>query len=387
MAGHSGVQFRRRARKCQGRVAKTLRISSRVRRDVLPAKYPEVSNSMEDLVCELKELQQEFEQTLHSDRDTVDRLEGKRRKLYQLVDEAVDLVKGRVNKRQTENLSRLGKQMEKLKKQNESFQEAKSALQMAFQELEDISFLQDHKDLVKRFESEFLFRSTNVAPSTMLEISQEEKNIDLIVKLNENILKEMQKDPAKELEVVELDRIVMMSFYGRTPSLDPNSAHPRIKISQDLRSATRTKTKHPYREHPDRFDYHPQVVSSESFSSGRHYWEVDVRSSRSWRIGICLNSMGRKGRYGECEFGGNPKSWCLLKEDNKYSALHNNQGTFLSVLGSPGRFGFFLDCEEGKLRCFGDSRVLHVFRGNFMDPIKPSIGVCGDVGSVRFCSF
>uniref|UniRef100_UPI00358FD918 tripartite motif-containing protein 14-like n=1 Tax=Myxine glutinosa TaxID=7769 RepID=UPI00358FD918 len=174
---------------------------------------------------------------------------------------------------------------------------------------------------------------------------------------------------------------------GRTPSLDPNSAHREIKISRDLRTATRTETDNPYPEHPDRFDRCVQVLSSDCFSSGRHYWEVDVRSSSSWLIGICLNSMGRKGEGKECCLGGNPESWCLQKYQNEYSTWHNCQGTHLSVPGNPERFGFLLDCEEGEFTCFGDSRVLHVFRGNFMDPVKPAIGV-HDVGdSLRFCSF
>ena len=72
----------------------------------------------------------------------MDRLEGKRRQLYQLVDEAVDLVKSCVNRRQKEKLSLLGKRMEKLKKQIESLCQAKSTLQKALQELQDIYFLQ-----------------------------------------------------------------------------------------------------------------------------------------------------------------------------------------------------------------------------------------------------
>uniref|UniRef100_A0A8C4N6Q8 B30.2/SPRY domain-containing protein n=1 Tax=Eptatretus burgeri TaxID=7764 RepID=A0A8C4N6Q8_EPTBU len=141
--------------------------------------------------------------------------------------------------------------------------------------------------------------------------------------------------------------LLVVSADGRTPSLDPNSASPWIMISQDLRTATQTGTKQMYLEHPDRFDY-PQVVSSESFSSGRHYWEVDVSSSRRYRIGICLNSMGRKGGGKERRLGENPESWCLQKWNKEYSAWHNKQ-TPLSVSGGPERFGFFLDCEAGEL--------------------------------------
>ena len=98
--------------------------------------------------------------------------------------------------------------------------------------------------------------------------------------------------------------------------------------------------------------------------------------------------MRSKGGGRECWLGENPQSWCLYKHDNKYSARHNGQYTPLSMSGDPERFGFFLDCEAGELTCFGDSRVLHVCRGNFMDlvkPVKPAIGVYDPVGdSVRF---
>ena len=98
--------------------------------------------------------------------------------------------------------------------------------------------------------------------------------------------------------------------------------------------------------------------------------------------------MRRKAGGREYGLGGNPQSWCLYKQDDdNYSALHNDQCTPLSVSGDPERFGFFLDCEAGELTCFGDSRVLHVFRGTFMDPVKPvkpAIGIYDPGDSVRF---
>uniref|UniRef100_UPI00358FBDE2 tripartite motif-containing protein 14-like n=1 Tax=Myxine glutinosa TaxID=7769 RepID=UPI00358FBDE2 len=236
-----------------------------------------------------------------------------------------------------------------------------------------------------RLETMSDFKSVERTPLPVLDFSKEEKNLDGLITLNKNFLEKIEKGPVEHPEKMELDQNNLRRLYGRMPSLEPNSAHRRIKISGDLRTATLTRTENQYRKHPDRFDYYIQVVSCDCFSSGRHYWEVDVGSSRLWKIGICLNSMGRKG--GKSGLGMNPESWCLIKYNNDFSAWHNEQRTSLAVPGDHERFGFFLDCEAGELTCFGDSRVLHVFRGNFMDPVKPAIGVWDDDGSFHFVHF
>uniref|UniRef100_UPI00358E3EC9 B box and SPRY domain-containing protein-like n=1 Tax=Myxine glutinosa TaxID=7769 RepID=UPI00358E3EC9 len=189
----------------------------------------------------------------------------------------------------------------------------------------------------------------------------------------------------KELTLTGMDRIILKRLYRDTLRLDPNSANPRILISQDHQTATRTRSNNPCPGHPDRFDIWDQVLSTESFSSGHHYWEVDVSLSPFCTVGVALNSMERKGRGNKCWLGWNPQSWCVRKWFDVYSVMHNHHKTPLLMLGEPERFGFFLDCEKGELRCFGDSQVLHVFRGDFRDSVKPAIwfGVCG---SVRFCS-
>uniref|UniRef100_UPI00358E5B88 E3 ubiquitin/ISG15 ligase TRIM25-like n=1 Tax=Myxine glutinosa TaxID=7769 RepID=UPI00358E5B88 len=347
---------------------------------VLAAKYPHVSQSMESIASQLRHVQEEEGQTENSSGNAEDRLEEKRMLVCQFVNESVDLMKSEINKRKMEKLSLLGKQREKLEQQMEDLRQGKSTMDAAFHDLEAISFLQGSKDLIKRLQTMSDFKSVKRTPLPVLDFSKEKKNLDGLITLNKNFLEKIQKGPVEHPEKVELDQNNLRKLYGRTPSLEPNSAHRQIKISGDLRTATRTRTDNQYPEHPDRFDVYEQVVSRDCFSSGRHYWEVDVGSSRWCEIGICLNSMGRKG--GESVLGGNPESWCLYKCNNKYSAFHNNQCPFLSVPGDHERFGFFLDCEAGEMTCFGDSRVLHVFRGNFMDPVKPAIGVWDD--SVHF---
>uniref|UniRef100_UPI00358E0A85 erythroid membrane-associated protein-like isoform X2 n=1 Tax=Myxine glutinosa TaxID=7769 RepID=UPI00358E0A85 len=183
---------------------------------------------------------------------------------------------------------------------------------------------------------------------------------------------------------ISMEPSIFRDQYGQTLRLDQNTANPWIRITQDQRKAVLTASKQPYPEHPDRFDVYQQALSIESFTFGRHYWEVDVSLSRWCRIGVALNSMERKGGGKGSMLGANPESWCIQKCKDQYKAMHNEQQTCLTVSGNFERLGFLLDCETGCLRCFGDSQPLHVFRGNFTDLVKPALWILGTGGSVQF---
>ncbi|XP_071978701.1 nuclear factor 7, ovary-like [Engystomops pustulosus] len=104
--------------------------------------------------------------------------------------------------------------------------------------------------------------------------------------------------------------------------LDKDSASEKIFISKDLRSASYTSTLQNRPDGPKRFKS-CQVFSSCSFSSGRHYWEVDVSQAEQWIIGVAGESLERKVDGNGSYIGYNEKSWVL----NVYSTLgvrHNN---------------------------------------------------------------
>lgn len=79
-------------------------------------------------------------------------------------------------------------------------------------------------------------------------------------------------------------------------TLDTNTAHPLLSISDDLRSVARVRHRLPCAAHPERFDHWPQVLTVQTFSSGTHYWELEAEGF--WDIGICYRSIGRKGKEG-----------------------------------------------------------------------------------------
>ncbi|XP_068108205.1 E3 ubiquitin/ISG15 ligase TRIM25-like [Hyperolius riggenbachi] len=79
--------------------------------------------------------------------------------------------------------------------------------------------------------------------------------------------------------------------------LDVNTASNRLHISDDRKTASWSKRCQNRPETPERFQYWSQVLSIQSFSSGQHYWEVDVGQIDIWRVGMCYPSIARRGLW------------------------------------------------------------------------------------------
>ncbi|XP_063788588.1 E3 ubiquitin-protein ligase TRIM11-like [Pseudophryne corroboree] len=152
--------------------------------------------------------------------------------------------------------------------------------------------------------------------------------------------------------------------------LDIKTACNYIIISEDHRSTSYTDVYQHRPDGPERF-ISQQVLSSCSFSSGRHYWEVDVSTAEKWLIGVAGHSMDRKIFGNESYIGYNNKSWnlCFI---NKLGARHNNIPININP-GSPVKtVGIYLDYEAGRLSFYqlcDPIRHLHTFSAYFSEPL------------------
>ncbi|XP_061434052.1 E3 ubiquitin-protein ligase TRIM11-like isoform X1 [Lethenteron reissneri] len=185
--------------------------------------------------------------------------------------------------------------------------------------------------------------------------------------------------------ICSLERVVnrFLTFaYGRSPTLDTNSAHDDLHISSDLRTATCSGVPQRRPHHLYRFEYWPQALCSESYSLGHHYWEVDVGSARWCRVGVAYGTIQRRRGGAECLLGGSDVSWCLQKRGDIFSVRHSGVETSLLVLEPPLRVGVHLDWDAGMLSFYSaDSMaLLHSFHQTFTQPLHPGLAVewCGD---------
>lgn len=75
--------------------------------------------------------------------------------------------------------------------------------------------------------------------------------------------------------------------------MDPKTAHPYLVLSEDLRSVRLGNVQRGVPGHPERFDFSATVLGVQSFTSGRHYWEVDVGKAAQWQLGVYRSSAVR----------------------------------------------------------------------------------------------
>uniref|UniRef100_A0A8C5WGM5 Uncharacterized protein n=1 Tax=Leptobrachium leishanense TaxID=445787 RepID=A0A8C5WGM5_9ANUR len=157
-----------------------------------------------------------------------------------------------------------------------------------------------------------------------------------------------------------------------------------VSVSEDLKTVSWSRINQIRPETPERFQYE-QVLSSRSFSSRRHYWEVEVSESGWWRVGMTYPSIERRGL--QSLIGNNNKSWCLEKFDNKmYYMRHDSKRIQLPHSFSCCRLGIFLDYEVGRLSFYelcDPIRHLHTFTAAFTEPLHAGFGVSGDNTWVR----
>ncbi|XP_063788591.1 E3 ubiquitin-protein ligase TRIM7-like [Pseudophryne corroboree] len=158
--------------------------------------------------------------------------------------------------------------------------------------------------------------------------------------------------------------------------LDIKTANNYIIISGDRRSASDTDVYQHRPDGPERFIVQ-QVLSSCSFSSGRHYWEVDVSKAENWLIGVASHSIERKIDGNESYIGYNDKSWGL-DFNGTFIACHNNIHKDIDA-GSPVQtVGIYLDYEAGRLSFYqlcDPIRHLHTFSATFTEPLYAAFHV------------
>ncbi|XP_055767210.1 protein NLRC3-like isoform X1 [Salvelinus fontinalis] len=177
--------------------------------------------------------------------------------------------------------------------------------------------------------------------------------------------------------------------YACHLTLDPDTANPHLVLSEGNRKVKRVKEEQHYEDHPDRFDYHPQVLCREGLSGCRYYWEVERDGSMAV-IGVVYKGMKRKRDEGDSRIGHNRESWSLVCSHRGYQFYHAGVNRIIPGPVS-NRVGVYLDWPAGTLSFYsvsssGTLTHLYTEHTTFPEPLYPGFGVASSsVTSVTLC--
>uniref|UniRef100_A0A493SXY5 B30.2/SPRY domain-containing protein n=1 Tax=Anas platyrhynchos platyrhynchos TaxID=8840 RepID=A0A493SXY5_ANAPP len=134
---------------------------------------------------------------------------------------------------------------------------------------------------------------------------------------------------------------LILSSPAANVTLDPATAHPNLHLSEDRKQVRGQLVPQDLPDNPERFDFEPCVLGCQGFTSGRHFWEVEVGQGGVWAIGVARETAKRKG----------PMS-LTPKEGIWVRALTTRKVTLLPLRVLPRRVSVHLDYAGGTVAFF-----------------------------------
>ncbi|XP_004463546.1 E3 ubiquitin-protein ligase TRIM38 [Dasypus novemcinctus] len=190
------------------------------------------------------------------------------------------------------------------------------------------------------------------------------------VKLETPEAEPLELQTACNVPELYLDVKKMLRRYQVSVTLDPDTAHPALLVSEDSRQVIYGSFKN-LDISSRRFSALPCVLGCEGFTSGKHYFEVDVGEGTAWEIGVCLENVQRGlDMKQKPEFG----CWAIrLCREKGFVALTSPR-IYLHLKEHPLLIGVFLDCEAGVISFYNMTTGSHIFtfpKASFPDILRP----------------
>ncbi|XP_039664163.1 E3 ubiquitin-protein ligase TRIM21-like [Perca fluviatilis] len=206
-------------------------------------------------------------------------------------------------------------------------------------EVEQLSRSEDHLHLLQSVQSLNTNHPTPTKDWTEVNVcpSYEGTVVKAVAQLEETLSEERKKLLAES----ELKRVQQ---YAVDVTLDADTAYPQLILSNDGKQVCVGDVRKNLPNNLKRFSKCACVLGNQSLSSGRFYFEVQVKGKTRWDLGVARESINRKGQI---KLSPEDGFWTIvLRNGNEYKALAG-PSVLLSLKSPPQKVGVFVDYEEG----------------------------------------
>ncbi|XP_043940407.1 nuclear factor 7, brain-like isoform X3 [Protopterus annectens] len=229
--------------------------------------------------------------------------------------------------------------------------EVKAGLDFAKEEEERMKKLKDMKDLLHQAQTQF-WRPSQLA----VDLNEAE----FIGPLQYRVWKKMTN----------------IIYPAVSPvTMDHRTAHSCLILSEDLTSVEDSGKEQRVPENLQRFSSAQSVLGAEGFTSGRHYWEVEVGGKTKWDLGVAKESVNRRGTISLCPSSG---FWTLVLRDGDQYKACTVPPTNISLNVKPRKIGVYLNYEEGQVSFYNavTMELIYSFTDMFTEKLFPYFSPC-----------
>ncbi|XP_044218889.1 E3 ubiquitin-protein ligase TRIM21-like [Thunnus albacares] len=190
----------------------------------------------------------------------------------------------------------------------------------------------------------------------------------------------LEETVTREIRMVCDPELKELKRHAVDVTLDPDTANPFLIISEDGKQVTLGDRRRNLPNKPGRFDQVYNIFAKEGFSSGKFYYETQVKDKTQWDLGVANQSINRKGDIRLSPENGYWTIW--LRKGNELTA-NAGPAVKLRVKETPQKVGVFVDYEKGQVSFYDVDSRAHIFsftRCKFTEKLFPFFSPCVNDG-------